>query len=366
MPLTTKTTTLPANALDACLIDRWEHLRRSNAALDSPLLSSSFTCAVAAERSGVEVAVIESDGTVVGILPYCRQRRIVATPVASSFSDFQAVIAAPDTPLDMRRVLREARLSAWQFDHMVAGNDSLSPFCWAYSESPYMDLSRGFEAYRETCRHSGGREMAEVFRKSRKLEREVGPLRFEPETTNFCVLDTLIGWKREQLRRQRQLDCFRPSWVMPMLNRVLHTRGESFRPMLTAMYAGDELAAINFGLRSGGVLHGWITAYNPVLRKYSPGLTLIVKLAEAAASLGVSRIDMGRGDESFKRNFCSGATRLAEGAVDRRLVAGAMKHSWVRAKGLLRGTPLHKPAESLLRQLRYASGVLKHSLDSGS
>ncbi|MDA1016274.1 MAG: GNAT family N-acetyltransferase [Planctomycetota bacterium] len=362
----TTATICPASSLDASLLDRWYQLQRSNPALDSPFFSSSFTQAVAAERHGVEVAVIETEGTIVGFLPYCRQRRIIAAPVAGSLTDFQGLIAQPDASINMRRVLRDGRLSAWQFDHLVTGHDCLSPFQWAYSDSPFMDLSDGFEPYRKGCRQRGGKEMAEVLRKTRKLDREVAHVRFEPESTNCRVLDTLIDWKQQQLRRQRRADCFRPAWIRPLLNRLLHTHGEAFRPMLSAMYVGDELAAINFGLRNGPVLHGWITAFNPKYQKFSPGLMLMVKLAQAAESLGISRIDMGRGDESFKRTFCSGVTRVAEGAVDRRLVAGAMKHSWVWAKKLLRGTPLREPAERLIQRLRYTGGILKHSLDSGS
>ncbi len=361
----TTTTILSANSLDVDLIDRWNQLQQSNPALDSPFFSSSFTRAVAVERGGVEVAVIEADGAVAGFLPYARRRGVIATPVAGAYTDFQGLIAAPDTSIDMRGVLRDSRLSAWQFDHLVTANDSLAPYHWAHSESPFMDLSQGFDTYRETCRAGVGKEMSEVFRKARKLDREVAPVRFEPETKNWRVLDTLINWKRQQLRGQRRSNCFQPAWVLPMLNRVLHTRGETFRTMLSALYVGDELGAINFGLRSGSVLHGWITAFNPKFRKFSPGLILIVKLAEAAQSQGISRIDMGRGDESFKRSFCTGATRVAEGAVDRRLVAGAMKHSWISAKEFLRGTPLRQPAQRLLQRLRYSSGLLKHSMDSG-
>ncbi len=131
------------------------------------------------------------------------------------------------------------------------------------------------------------------------------------------------------------------------------------------MYVGDKLAAINFGLRNGSVLHGWITAFNLEFGKFSPGLMLIVKLAQQAEELGIARIDMGRGDESFKRNFSSGVTRVAEGAVDRRLVVGAMQHGWVRGKELLRGTPLSRPAQQLIRRLRHARGAVRHSLDSG-
>lgn len=366
MSLRTKTTILPAHSLDAELIDRWNQLQHSNPAIDSPLFSASFTRAVAAERSATEVAMIEADETIVGFLPFCRKSRNIAGPVAGSFTDFQGLIVAPETSFDMRRVLHDSRLSAWQFDHLVAGNDCLQPFRWRTSESPFMDLSHGFESYRMTCRAGGGKEMAEVLRKTRKLDREVGPVRFKAETTDHGVLDALIAWKRQQLRSQRVADCFRPAWVLPLLRRILHTHGETFRPMLSALYVGDELAAINFGLRNGPVLHGWITAYNPKFRRFSPGVMLIVKLAQAAESQGISRIDMGRGDESFKRSFCTGTTCVAEGAVDCRLITGALARSWVLAKQVLRSTPLRVPAQRLIRRLRYVGGTFRHSLNSGS
>ena len=359
----TTVTVVPANSLDATLIDRWNELQRGNPALDSPFFTSSFAQTVGAERNGAEVAVVEHDNTIVGFLPYCRERRFIAAPMAGSFTDFHGLIADKATWLDMRRVLRDARLSAWHFDHLVMGNECLSRFCWAFLESPCMDVSEGFEAYRAACRsRGGGKAISEVLRKARKLDREVAPIRFEAESTNSYVLDTLIDWKRQQLQRRRRVDCFRHSWVRPLLNRVLHTHGGNFRPMLSAMYVGDELGAINFGLRSGPVLHGWITAFNPKFQKFSPGLILVVKLAESAQALGIARIDMGRGDESFKRSFSTGATRIAEGAVDRRLIAGAANHSWVCAKGVVRQSRFGLPAKRLLQRLRYAGGFFRHSL----
>lgn len=150
-----------------------------------------------------------------------------------------------------------------------------------------------------------------------------------------------------------------------MLTRILNTHTGTFRPMLSAVYVGEELASINFGLRNGEVLHGWITAFNSKFRKFSPGLILMIKLAEVASSLGITRIDMGRGDESFKRNFSSGVTCVAEGAIDRRFMAGTLRHSWVRIKELLRRTSLGTPATNLLRKLRYAGERASHSLDTG-
>ena len=74
---------------------------------------------------------------------------------------------------------------------------------------------------------------------------------------------------------------------------------------------------------------------------------------------------MGRGSESFKKSFGSGSRLLAEGAVDRRFVAGSVNRNWVRAKELIRATPLDVPARQMMNSLRSASGWLRESLGTG-
>lgn len=350
--------------LDAELIDDWQRLQQTNPALDSPFFSSAFTRAVAAERRGVRVAVMAEGREVIGFLPYHAAGR-VARPVAGSFTDFQGPIVAADTAIHLPRVLRQAGLVAWQFEHLVTKSDHCESHAWAYAESPYMDLSRGFEAYRLERREAGSDELAEALRKARKLEREVAPLVLETDSLNYRVFDQLIAWKREQLAQTRQLDCFRPAWVVPMLARVLHTRGENFRGLMSVLYAGEEIAAVTLGLRSATVLHGWVTVYNRKFSKYSPGLILMAKLAQAAESLGIQRIDMGPGTEAFKHSFASGSTRVAEGAIDRRLVTGMMRHSWMRAKELVRGTSFRMPAQRVVRRLRGAGQWIARAAGAG-
>lgn len=347
--------------LDAGLIDEWNALQQSNPALDSPFFCSAFTRAIGEERPGIEVAVVEDGNDVIGFLPYCRERRHVARPVAGSFTDFQGMVLAPEATIDPVAILRQCRLNSWQFDHLIADQPAFEPFHWARSESPYMDLSNGFEAYRIERRKTGSNELQEALRKSRKIERDVAPLRFEMSSTNYCVLETLVTWKQAQLRARRVPDCFRASWVTPALERLLHTHGENYQSMLAALYVGDDLLAVNFGLRSGPVLHGWITAFNAKYHKFSPGLILLTRLAQIAESHGITRIDMGRGDEAFKRSFGSGVRVLAEGAVDRRVIARSLQRNWVRAKELIRSTPLDAPARQLVAALRYAGSRVRHT-----
>ena len=353
---------ISAQHIDAELLDDWNGLQESSSTLDSPFFSAAFARAVGLERQGVEIAIVEDGNEVVGLLPYCREQARIGGPLAGQFTDFQGMLLKPEASIDPRQLLRQCRLNSWHFNHLAADQEVFQPFHWAQSESPYMDLSNGFEAYRVERRKAGSDELQEALRKSRKIDRDVAPLTFEPHTTNYRVLETLISWKRDQLRSTRRPDCFRPAWVVPMLERLLYTHGGNFHSMLSALYVGDELLAINYGLRCGSVMHGWITAFNPAYRKFSPGLILLTRLAQSAESLGICRIDMGRGNESFKKSFGSGSRLLAEGAVDRRFVAASVQRSWVRAKQLIRATPLDAPARQMLNSVRSATDRLRHSL----
>jgi len=343
---------IPADQLHVDLVREWNRIRSSHAGLESPFFAAAFTQAVAAERPGVEVAIIEDCERVIAFLPYHRDKGDIARASAGPFTDVQGLIHERGTVIDVREVLRRCRLHAWQFNHLLANQAPLATFEWAHFESPYMDLSGGFAAFYQSRRQAGTKELQETLRKARKLEREFAPLRFEPHVASSKVFEQLLDWKHEQLQRQRRPNCFAAPWVLPLLRRLLRTSSDDFSPLVSALYVGDELAAVNLGLRSGPVLHGWITAYNTRFHKFSPGLILMTRLAQAAESLGIQRIDMGRGDEGFKRSFASGTMRLAEGAVDCRILPATIHKSWVRAKALVRRSRWSRPARKLVHGLQ--------------
>ena len=340
--------TLPATHLSDERIAAWTQLQRENSTLDGPFFCPDFVRLVAEERAGVEVAELQENSRPVGFFPYYRDRGNVGRPIVGRFSDFQGLVCPADLEWEPFELLRACGLSAWCFDGVLASQAPASKYHFARSQSTYLDLSSGFEAYRLERRSAGSDELRETLRKSRKIERDVAPLRFEAYSQDLSALDTLIRWKRDQLQALKRNDCFSESWVVPMLERVAMYRGQQFSGMLSTLHAGETLLAVNLGMRSDRVLHGWVTAFNREYRKFSPGLLLIVKLAQAAESLGIRRIDMGRGDESFKRSFASGAIPLAEGAVDLRWMPRLLTRGWICAKELVRGTSLDRPARKLL------------------
>ena len=118
------------------------------------------------------------------------------------------------------------------------------------------------------------------------------------------------------------------SWAIQTLRNIRDIETDTFAGMLTTAYAGDQLIAVHFGMRSRDTLHWWFPTYDPAFHKYSPGLLLLLELARRAASEGIVRIDLGRGDERYKTSFASGATMFAEGSIERPLtLAGSARRT---------------------------------------
>jgi CelD/BcsL family acetyltransferase involved in cellulose biosynthesis/glycosyltransferase involved in cell wall biosynthesis len=310
-----KFTTLRADQLTADHLRAWSDLQRADPALDSPFFRPEFTRAVAAVRPGVRVAVLEEGGAPAGFFPFQDRGWGIGGPVGGRLCDFQGVVARPGLAWRADELVRACGLLAWDFDHLVASQGAFVPYHYATAGSAFMDLSKGFEAYADERRRTGSRLLRQTQRLALKLGREVGPVRFEPHAADPHVLATLIDWKAAQYRRTGATNVFAFGWTVRLLERAVGERGEAFAGKLSALYAGGRLIAIDLGLRSYGVLHGWFPAYHPGFAQYSPGTILLLEIAKAAEALGLRRYDLGKGPEPYKARFMSGAIPVAEGSV---------------------------------------------------
>ncbi len=170
-----------------------------------------------------------------------------------------------------------------------------------------------------------------------------------------------MTWKSAQHQRTGVLEIFRHDWVVALLERIRTTQTPQFSGVLSALYVADRLAAIHLGIRNVRALHIWFPAFERAYEKYSPGLILLVELAKAAASMGIERIDLGKGSERYKASFKSGTLPLAEGSVDIRLARKALRRHWYRAKQWIRSSPRAVYLKALLdssRRLRQRMAFL--------
>ena len=350
-----KITVIAAKELTSELVSQWSQIQRADPNLASPYFRPEFSQAVAAVRNDVEVAVMRQEGEAIGFFPYQRSRWNVAMPVGGQFSDYQAVILRKGVEWEPEELVRGCGLRAWHFDHLIVSLEQCNSYHILLDESPYLDLSGGFESYRTSRVKAGSKLFRQTARKARKMERELGPLRFVPHTTEQAVFEKLIEWKSDQYRETETTNAFSHRWTVELLERIRLRQDESFGGMLSALYAGERLVAAHFGMRSYGVLHGWFPTYDRELSRYSPGLIQFIELAKAAESLGIRLIDLGRGLSRYKRGLMSGTFRVAEGSVDLRPVTRLLRSGFRSACDWGRSSPLRGPARIPARVLRHFS-----------
>jgi CelD/BcsL family acetyltransferase involved in cellulose biosynthesis len=355
-----KINVIPAGQLSAECIAAWSNLQRSDPTLCNPFFRPEFTLAVAAERGGVDVAVLENDSEPVGFLPIERSRWRVGRAVGYYINQYQGAIVRGGVRWEPREVVRAAGLRSWRFDHLVSTQTAFVANQFAVADSPYLDLSEGFEHYRKSRGKSAAKFIAHIAQKDRKAGRELGDVRMEESQADGFALNRLLAWKIDQCR-QRQVQCFLGiDWLVRLHQRLLERPSDDFGGMLFSLYIGGRPAAGFFCLRSGHVLQGSILGYDRELGGYAPGLILLMRLAQIANTLGVTRIDLGKGDAPYKVSFASACDQVTEGTVLSRESLAPFYRGWVRMRDRLRATPLVGPARRMRRWMLSVAPQVSH------
>ncbi|MFE3453691.1 GNAT family N-acetyltransferase [Nonomuraea sp. NPDC059194] len=292
-------------------LERWRAWQRATPALANPFLSPEFTLAVSRHRGSAMVAVMED-----AFLPFERAGGGVGRAIGLGVSDCQGAVHAPGARISPDAILSGTGLAVWEFDHLVADQASAHRDVRPVG-SPALDLSAGYQAYLDARRPSSRKLVASTERKARKLAREVGEVRLDYDCRDPKLLQALMDWKSAQYRRTGGDDRFAWPWLRGLVEESFGTGDDSYRCLLSVLHAGDVPIAAHFGPRSGGVLSWWFPAYDTAYAAYSPGLILLLRLAEAAAADGIATLDLGRGDNPYKASFASHEIPLAEGWVTR-------------------------------------------------
>jgi len=328
-------------------LETWRRLQATFPELQRPFFAPEYHQILGEVLPEVEVAVLREGDDVVGFFPFQRGNGGVARPVGLRLNDFQGLIAPPGLELDFTAVLRESGLAGWRFDHLVANQQCLAPFHRHCEESLLVDLSQGYDAYLADRREAGANWVSQIPRKTRKLSRELGKMRFVFDCQDPAVLEQVKVWKSQQRERTGTFDVLRLPWITHAFRRMLQTEEPGFRGLVSALFAGQRLVAAHFGVRSHGTLHWWFPGYDITAEKYSPGLILLTEAFRAAADLGIERIDLGKGRERYKSSFMTGSETLAEGFVELRPLRRWLNRAWhsgrvwareSRLKGLIKGS----------------------------
>ena len=340
-----------AHELDAGLVDACRSIQSAHRVFASPYFCPEFTQAVAGVRDDVRVVVIENQGRAAGFFPHLRARWGSGRPVGGPLSDYHGVIARPDCEWQLDGLMRAARLSVWTFDHLVGAERQFAPYVTGSASSPQIDLTGGYENYARGRREAGSEYLRKTEGLARKLAREVGELRFELHDAG--ALEQVIRWKSDQYRRSNLTDVFGVAWTRELLGRIAHLEAGGFAGLCSVLRAGDRVVAAHLGMRSREVLHYWFPAYDPEYAKFSTGIILLLRIAQAAASLGIRAIDLGKGDARYKQRLMTGAVELREGYVERpSLIAAARRLKRAAEARAARGGGIAAALKLPLRAMR--------------
>jgi CelD/BcsL family acetyltransferase involved in cellulose biosynthesis len=242
----------------------------------------------------------------------------------------------------------------FEFDHLLPHGSGFDPWIIASQPSPYLDTSGGLDGYLARASRTGKDNMGQARRRAAKAERAHGPVRFAADVIDDTVLGQVIELKRAQYAATGSRDYFRKQDRIDLMHRLLHTRDPAFAGILSTLHIGDHLVAAHFGIRSDHVLHWWFPVYDPAYAQLSPGWILLRELVAATPGLGVLRIDLGRGDDEYKRRAKTGEILVCQGVVTRsstwRMIRRA-RHTTINAA---KASPVGPALRQVARRLRGA------------
>jgi CelD/BcsL family acetyltransferase involved in cellulose biosynthesis len=319
-------------------LDTWRSLRAGNPQLDSPYFDPAFAAAV--QASGVDVTVaVDGRGSELTALVACHRDRSVLRPVGWPGADFQGPVLAPGTTFDPSELLVDG-VRALEFDHWLLPCLEIEPWVQTRAASPYVEVSGGLDGYLSRASKSGRDNMGQARRRTARAERELGPVTFCAQSSDAEALAWLIDRKREQYAATGARDHFASADRRALLPLLLDSHEPGCEGILSTLHFGDTLVAAHFGIRSRSALHWWFPVYDPAFASYATGWIMLRELAMVAPELGFERIDLGRGDDEYKRRARTGEVEVAAGAVTGSALRRAGHTAHRRALTAAKASPL--------------------------
>ena len=126
-------------------------------------------------------------------------------------------------------------------------------------------------------------------------------------------LDQLLTWKSGQYDNIREW-LADPSSLEFVRDSAL-TKSDDCSGLISVLYAGERPIAILLSLRRHQTLSTWFPGYDPDFARFSPGMIMWLAVAEEAARQGVTRIDFGYGEDSYKSRLANASYAVSGGAV---------------------------------------------------
>ena len=290
----------------------WAKFQHASSVTLNPFLSFTFAQAIGRARANARVAVVETDGAIQAFLPFELGRWRIGMPMGYPMNDLQAVISR-DVTIDVRAVVRKSKLRGWRFMAAPVEQEVLAPYHYAgaVNQAPFIDLSKGYDAY------FGGRSKSlrdKTARQRRALQRKIGVISFEWDNSSPEHVRQLITWKGDRYAGMRHLFSY-DSTARRILEELSVTRNEDCRGLVNMLSAGGRTIVIFLGLAGPAGLCGWFAAYDPDMSMFSPGTMILLATAEEADRRGIARFEFGYDYNAYKVRLTNASYPVAAGVV---------------------------------------------------
>jgi CelD/BcsL family acetyltransferase involved in cellulose biosynthesis len=333
-------------------LQAWARIQAANEQFSSPFFTPEYNTLASSVWERVMVGVLEAQGKPVGFFPFERHPLGMGRPVAPLVSDFQGVVVDAGVEWTAEELLRGCRLYDMEFNHLLACQQQWQACHGRTGPSPAMDVAAGFEAY-AAGRRQAGSVLQRLYRQQRQFEKEIGPLRFEMDVRETAGLDWVVAEKSRQCEEKGYTNALAVPGIRRFVEAIFNHHSEGFAGVLSVLYAGDRIAAAHMGMRSASVWHYWFPVYDDALSKYSPGLLLLLRMAELAPQMGMRRIDLGKGDAVYKQRLGDTGTLLAEARATSTVPGARLFKVISGGRDKLRSAAWAKPVRSLYRRIVY-------------
>ncbi len=338
----------------------WDAIRSSSVAYRSPFFSHQFVESVGKVGSRVELAIATRNGRTVAILPFTRHRSSGARPVGAGINDAHGLLIARDLDLDLPELLRQCGLQHFAYHAAPPELPGMSEFEIGRTRAFLADLtvdSLGYEHYLCSRSHT----VAKQGQKTRRMIRDLGPLRFEFDCRDTEMLQRLIDLKCQQYRRTHTFDILSVSWIRQLLYRMHAERGPGVRGVLNVLYAGENPVALHYGMIEGDLLHYWFPVFDTRYSYGSPGTQLFLEVARHAEANGFTAIDMGYGEQAYKHKLTNVITEMSYGLVDQNPVRRAAYRASMAVRERLKNWKYKDAVKPLVRKLvpSFGNGIYR-------
>jgi CelD/BcsL family acetyltransferase involved in cellulose biosynthesis len=289
----------------------WARFQKSSPELQNPFFSLTFAQVVDRHRPNARVAVVEDNGDIQAFLPFDLGPQRIGMPIGDPMNNLQGFVSE-DATIDAKQVIRQAGLRGWRYTTAPAEQRALAAHHYdgTLVEAPLIDLSDGYESYFAS---RSKKFTADFGQQWRSLERRVGPASLEWGSTAPEHIRQLIDWKSARYGGTREL--FAEPAARSIMEELSVSSSEECGGVVTVLRAGDRVLAVRSSLTCPGLMSGWFTGHDPEMKKFSPGKLILLATAEEAARRGITRFELGAGQDSYKSRLSNGSYPVAGGAV---------------------------------------------------